>query len=50
MASHIGRRKFLATLGGAAVVWPRAAGAQQRPTNIPRIGVIDQSPIWDHFW
>jgi putative tryptophan/tyrosine transport system substrate-binding protein len=19
------------------------------PTNIPRIGVIDQSPIWDHF-
>src|SRR5262249_14530519 len=28
MASYIGRRKFLATLGGAAV-WPLAAGAQQ---------------------
>jgi hypothetical protein len=28
MASHIERRKFLATLGGAAV-WPLAASAQQ---------------------
>ena len=43
------RREFIALIGGAATGWPLATRAQRRPTNIPRIGIIDDAPIWDHF-
>jgi len=42
------RREFMALIGGAAAL-PLSARAQQAARKIPRIGIIDDAPLWDAY-
>jgi putative ABC transport system substrate-binding protein len=42
------RREFIRLLSGAVVVWPHSLRGQQL-AKLPRIGIIDDSPIWNAF-
>jgi putative tryptophan/tyrosine transport system substrate-binding protein len=42
------RREFMAGLGSAAA-WPLVARAQLPLIRMPRIGIIDDEPLWDNF-
>jgi putative tryptophan/tyrosine transport system substrate-binding protein len=36
-------------MSGGAVAWPLTMSAQQRPLKLPRMGIINNTPIFDHF-
>jgi hypothetical protein len=49
MASHIGRRKFLAALGGAAAAWPLVARAQST-SRVYRVGLLSAGEPIEYRW
>jgi putative ABC transport system substrate-binding protein len=47
LGKQMRRRQFVGLLGGA-IAWPVSARAK-RPAQIPRIGIIDDAPMWQSF-
>jgi ABC-type uncharacterized transport system substrate-binding protein len=43
------RREFIRLLGSGVAGWLLTVDVQQASARIPRIGIIDDTPIWDHF-
>jgi hypothetical protein len=43
------RREFITLLGSTVGAWPLASRAQRPPVRMPRIGIIDNEPVWDTF-
>ncbi|MGC1280271.1 MAG: ABC transporter substrate-binding protein, partial [Xanthobacteraceae bacterium] len=42
------RREFITLFGGAAVA-PALSARTDAATHIARVGIIDDSPVWDPF-
>jgi putative ABC transport system substrate-binding protein len=49
MSIGLRRRQFIAALGGVAAAWPIAASGQRPLVRMPRIGIIDDEPVFDNF-
>src|SRR5215472_11842041 len=49
MSIGLRRREFIAALGGVAAAWPIAASGQRPQIRMPRIGIIDDDPVFDNF-
>ena len=43
------RREFIAGVGSVVAAWPVVVRAQYSGGKLPRVGIIDNVPIWEYF-